>query len=76
MSGCSHADVVPVEALTTHFPETVPTIEVVAHLCLGCDTQLPRAWGCVECEWVEVRTLCSWVPSRVLARPCPAHEGD
>lgn len=33
---CEHHDTVPVEAVVTG--------EVVAHLCVGCDTQLPPDW--------------------------------
>ena len=48
--------------------------EPVARICLDCHAQLPAAWGCTDCEWVEERRLCDPVPYRLLARRCPAHQ--
>lgn len=36
---CRHREVVPVESLGVLGP-----VEVVAHLCLTCDAQLPAEW--------------------------------
>lgn len=65
LSRCSHRHRVPVDLVMTG--------EVVAMLCADCLRELPLAWGCPDCEWIEVRELCSAVPSLELGRPCPAH---
>lgn len=49
------------------------TGEVVAMLCGICLLELPKAWGCTDCEWEEIRRLCDLVPTLYLARPCERH---
>lgn len=43
---CNHLEVVPVETAIPNpgGPGFAPTVEVVAHLCLTCDQQLPAEW--------------------------------
>lgn len=64
-SVCPHETAVPVELLITG--------EVVAMLCERCLLELPIAWGCGDCEWVEDRRLCDEVPALLLGRPCTRH---
>lgn len=54
-------------------PVTLSTGELVAMLCGVCLDELPIAWGCADCEWVEARRLCDPVPTLLLARPCEVH---
>ncbi len=60
-------------------PKVGDTVEVlnegrpVARICTACLIQLPAAWGCTDCEWVEERRLCDPAPTLHLARPCQEH---
>lgn len=54
-------------------PVILSTGEVVAMLCGLCLTELPKAWGCTDCEWVEERVLCDPRPRLTLAVPCQRH---
>jgi hypothetical protein len=47
--------------------------EVIARVCVACLTDLPAAWGCTRCEWIEERMLCDPQPQKLLARPCQKH---
>lgn len=37
---CDHAEVIPVEGLATHPPETVPVVAVVGWRCVDCGTEV------------------------------------
>lgn len=65
MGTCSHEDSEPVLLTGTD--------DCVAQVCTNCLAQLPAAWGCDDCEWVEERALCQLTPLRRLARPCSIH---
>jgi hypothetical protein len=39
-------------------PVTLSTGEVVAMLCGVCLIELPKSWGCQDCEWEEIRRMC------------------
>ena len=54
-------------------PVVLSTGEVVAMLCGLCLVELPKSWGCTDCEWEEVRRLCDPAPTLLLGQPCPAH---
>lgn len=64
MSACRHEVTEPV---------VLSTGELVAAVCTTCLAELPKSWGCPDCEWDEVRRLCDPVPQVVLAAPCPRH---
>lgn len=32
--------------------------EPIGQICTHCFEMLPVAWGCQECEWLVVETLC------------------
>lgn len=66
---CPHQDSEPVEVRS----HTTGGTEVVARICTACLDQLPAAWGCTDCEWVENRRLCDPIPQPMLARPCQEH---
>lgn len=51
------------------------TGEVIAALCGVCLIELPAAWGCADCQWIEERRLCDPAPRLLLGQPCPAHRG-
>jgi len=70
---CPHETTVPVEIRDPLDAGTGPVVEVVAHLCTACGTELPANWGCTACSWVEIRNLCEAVPQLLLARPCQEH---
>lgn len=61
---CPHENTEPVET----------SGEVVARICSDCLEQLPAAWGCEDCEWVEgPRRLSDATPRLTLAGPCSKH---
>lgn len=64
-SACPHETVVPVELLVTG--------EIVAMLCDRCLIELPIAWGCPDCSWVDARRLCDPAPQLMLGEPCARH---
>lgn len=69
---CAHEHTQPVE-IRSH--QTGGT-EVVARICTACLTQLPAAWGCTGCEWIEEpRRLCD--PANfarlIPGQPCQEH---
>jgi hypothetical protein len=66
---CPHDNSQPVEVRDHTTGGTI----VVARICTACLEQLPAAWGCTDCEWVEERVLCQPRPELVLARPCQEH---
>jgi hypothetical protein len=54
-------------------PVTLSTGEVVAMLCGVCLLELPKSWGCPDCEWIEERRLCDPAPTLMLGAPCSRH---
>jgi hypothetical protein len=66
---CPHEHSEPVEVRN----HTTGAVETVARICTACVEQLPAAWGCTRCEWVEERRLCDPVDQLMLARPCQEH---
>lgn len=68
---CTHPASEPVDVRDHTTGGTI----TVARICTSCLDQLPAAWGCDDCEWTEIRRVCDEVPSRVLATPCPRHQG-
>lgn len=54
-------------------PVVLSTGELVAAVCAACLQELPKEWGCSECEWAEVRLLCRAQPELRLARSCQRH---
>jgi hypothetical protein len=47
--------------------------EVVANVCADCLSSLPHNWRCDRCDWIEIRTLSSFIPSVYPGRPCEEH---
>ena len=67
---CPHDTTEPVDVRSRE----TGAVETVARICTACLSQLPAAWGCTACEWVEApRRLCDSAPTLVLARPCQEH---
>lgn len=71
---CPHEQSEPVYAYLSHGPQLLANdAKPVAAICTACYEQLPAAWGCTDCEWVDERRLCDPVPRLMLARPCQEH---
>ena len=66
---CRHEHSEPVDVRDHTTGATV----TVARICTTCLTQLPAAWGCTACEWVDVRRLCDPVPQLIPGQPCQEH---
>lgn len=66
---CPHETTEPVD-IRSH--TTGGTI-TVARICTACLVQLPAAWGCTNCTWVDTRGLGDPAPTCILAQPCQEH---
>jgi hypothetical protein len=66
---CPHEHSEPVEVRSHATGGT----EVVARTCTSCLGQLPAAWGCEACSWVETTRLCDPIPQFSLGQPCQEH---
>ena len=69
---CAHENTAAVD-VTLPDPTGDTVTETVARICTDCYEQLPAAWGCTDCAWVDVRRLCDVVPTLILGQPCPLH---
>lgn len=66
---CPHETTEPVD-IRNH---TTGGTETVARICTACLVELPAAWGCTSCIWVETRNLADPAPTAILAAPCQEH---
>lgn len=66
---CPHDRTEPVDVRSRATGQT----ETVARICTYCLAQLPVAWGCAECSWVDVATVSDPAPVLVLGQPCREH---
>lgn len=66
---CPHEHSQPVDVRD----HTTGATETVARICTACLEQLPTAWGCSDCSWVDVRALCDPGPRLMLGQPCGVH---
>lgn len=80
---CRHEHTEPVHAYLHHAnPKVGDPVwlanegKPVARICTDCLAQLPAAWGCPDCSWVEERALCDPVPRLLLGKPCAEHAGN
>lgn len=68
-TSCAHERTEPVD-VRDHSTGGTTT---VARICTACLDELPAAWGCPDCQWIEERRMCDPAPRLLLGQPCPAH---